>query len=94
METELKTRQNKIKYLNWKPLVTEKKKNTNNKKQIAEARTKYVLQMGLSDLVTTRNLHHKNLKWRKMVAHQEKYSRVIYKAYPVLALKKVFTRRH
>lgn len=50
--------------------------------------------MGLSDLVTTRDLHHKNRKWRKMLAHLEKYSRVIYKVYPVLALKKVFTRRH
>lgn len=31
METELKTRQNKIKYLNWKPLVTEKKKTPTTK---------------------------------------------------------------
>ena len=93
MERELKTRQNKIKYPNWKSLVTEKK-NTNNKKQITKARKKYVLQMGLSDLVTTRDLHHKNRKWRKMLAHLEIYSRVIYKVYPVLALKKVFTRRH
>ena len=50
--------------------------------------------MGISDLVTTNDLHHKKRKWRKMVAHQEKYNRVIYKVYPVLALKKVFTRRH
>ena len=94
METELKTRQNKIKYLNWKPLVTEKKKKHQQQKTNSKSKNKIRSTNGLSDLVTTRNLHHKNLKWRKMVAHQEKYSRVIYKAYPVLALKKVFTRRH
>ena len=93
METELKAIQNKIKDPNWKSLVW-KKKNTNSKKQTAKARTKYVSQMGISDLVTTNDLHHKKRKWRKMVAHQEKYNRVIYKVYPVLALKKVFTRRH
>ena len=50
--------------------------------------------MGLSDLIITRDLHNKNHKYCKMVAHQEKYNQVIYKVCPVLALKKVFTCRH
>ena len=47
MESELKTRQNKIKYPNWKSVVAEKNNNTSNKKQTAKTRTKYVLQMRL-----------------------------------------------
>ena len=94
MESELKTRQNKIKYPNWKSVVAEKNNNTSHKKQTAKTRTKYVLQMGLSDLITIRDLHYENCKWRKMVAHHETYNREFYNVCPVLALKKVFTRRH
>ena len=50
--------------------------------------------MGLSDLITIRDLHYENRKWRKMVAHHETYNRDFYKVCPVLALKKVFTRSH
>ena len=40
METELKTRQNKIKYLNWKPLVTEKKKKHQQQKTNSKSKNK------------------------------------------------------
>ena len=40
METELKTRQNKIKYLNGKPLVTEKKKKHQQKKTNSKSKNK------------------------------------------------------
>ena len=40
METELKTRQNKIKYLNGKPLVTEKKTKHQQQKTNSKSKNK------------------------------------------------------
>ena len=48
-------------------------KKNNNKNHTTKARTKDLLQLGSSNLITTRGLHYKIHKWHKMVVHQEKY---------------------
>ena len=87
MESEL----TKLKILTENQLPLKKNNNKNHK---TKTRTKDLLQLGSSNLITTRELHYKSHKWHKMVVHQEKYDRVIYEICPGLALKEVFRGRH